>query len=157
MGKINVKKKVLTLVDIINKNKQKNSKKVGSCYLEGYGGEIQFKRCDEELFFDLSDKYPEVFDSKNNDAKLSKYNTAMNSLLYECILINTEQGLLSLKDTRVRDALGVDPTKPDKIINNTLKALLPDFQDRGTIFDEIMKLSGFNGKSKKDIVNETKN
>lgn len=157
MGKEQQKKKTLTLADIISKNKQKNKNFRGSHYLESYGGDIDFRKCEEEFFFDLMDKYPAVFDDKDNTFD-STIMEAMNRLLYECILVRTDDGLIPLKVKKVQDALGIDPTKPDKIIDSTVKALLPNFTDRAELFGAIIDFSGFGGDvKKKNIAEKTKN
>ena len=156
MGKENQKKVTLTLADIICKNKQMNKGFRGKHFLETYGADFYFKKCDEDFFFDLTDKYPDVF-SEEKEARASELMKAIHRLLYECLLVKNDDTYMSLKDKGVQDALGINQAKPEEIIDNTVKGILPRFEDRAEMFSEILKFSGFGGKSKKDIPAETKN
>jgi len=156
LGKEQQKKKTLTLADIISKNKQMNKGFRGKHFLENYEADFYFKKCEEEFFFDLTDKYPEVFDDKK-DASMSEYMKAMHRLLYECLLVKVDENYISLKDKGVQDALGVNPAEPEKIIDNTVKKFLPKFEDRAVMFSEILKFSGFGGNTKNDVAEKTKN
>ena len=156
MSKEKQKKVTLTLSDIISKNKQMNKGFRGKHFLETYGADFYFKKCEEDFFFDLTDKYPDVF-SDEKDASMSEYMKAMHRLLYECLLAKVDETYLSLKDKGVQEALGLHPAEPDKMIDNTVKKFLPKFEDRTEMFSEILKFSGFGGNSKKNIAEKTKN
>ena len=76
------------LTELIEKKKERKQSMPtkGSYYSKKEDFEFEFKRCDEELFFYLIDKFPLGF---SEQPKMSELLKAMNNLIYECVVIDT--------------------------------------------------------------------
>ena len=132
------------------KDRKQNMPTKGSYYSKTEDFEFEFKRCDEELFFYLIDKFPLGF---SEQPKMSELLKAMNNLIYECVVI---AGNKSLKDKDIQEALGVNRKDAKKLIDNTTKALIEDFTERLELGTKILEFSGFGDKGNKQV-QETKN
>ena len=140
------------LTELIEKKKERkqNMPTKGSYYSKTEDFEFTFKKCDEELFFYLIDKFPLGF---SEQPKMSELLKAMNNLIYECVVID---GNKSLKDKDIQEALGVNRKDAKKLIDNTTKALIEDFTERLELGTKILEFSGFGDKGNKQV-QETKN
>ena len=127
------------LTELIEKKKErKQSMPIkGSYYSKKEDFEFEFKKCDEELFFYLIDKFPLGF---SEQPKMSELLKAMNNLIYECVVIDRNK---SLKDKEVQEALGVNKKEPKRLIDNAAKALIEDFTERMELGTKILEFSGF--------------
>ena len=141
--------KLTELLEKKKERKQSMSTK-GSYYSKKEDFEFTFKKCDEELFFYLIDKFPLGF---SEQPKMSELLKAMNNLIYECVVID---GNKSLKDKEVQEALGVNKKEPKKLIDNAAKALIEDFTERMELGTKILEFSGFSNNGN-DQVQEIKN
>lgn len=133
-----------TLADLIaKKNSRKQKTPIrGEFYSKTEDYTFSFKKCDEELFFYLMDKFPNGFAEKNvNTAELVK---AFNNLIYECVVIENK----SLKDKDVRAMLGVDENDKQNLIDNSAKALIESFTDRLNLGAAILEFSGLSNGDK---------
>ena len=139
------------LTELIEKKKERKQSMPtkGSYYSKKEDFEFTFKKCDEELFFYLIDKFPLGF---SEQPKISEVLKAMNNLIYECVVIEGK----SLKDKEVQEALGVNRRDAKKLIDNTAKALIEDFAERMELGTKILEFSGFGDKGNKQV-HETKN
>ena len=139
------------LTELLEKKKERkqNMPTKGSYYSKTEDFEFTFKKCDEELFFYLIDKFPLGF---SEQPKISEVLKAMNNLIYECVVIEGK----SLKDKEVQEALGVNRRDAKKLIDNTAKALIEDFAERMELGTKILEFSGFGDKGNKQV-HETKN
>ena len=139
------------LTELLEKKKERkqNMPTKGSYYSKTEDFEFTFKKCDEELFFYLIDKFPLGF---SEQPKISEVLKAMNNLIYECVVIEGK----SLKDKEVQEALGINRRDAKKLIDNTAKALIEDFAERMELGTKILEFSGFGDKGNKQV-NETKN
>lgn len=140
-----------TLADLMAKKKsrKKDSPLYGEFYSKTEDYTFSFRKCDEELFFYLLDKYPNGFSQENmNTGELVK---AFNNLIYECIVIDGR----SLKDKEVKVMLNVDERDQKNLINNSAKALIESFTDRLNLGTAILEFSGLSDGNKQ--VNEIKN
>ena len=139
------------LTELLEKKKERkqNMPTKGSYYSKTEDFEFTFKKCDEELFFYLIDKFPLGF---SEQPKISEVLKAMNNLIYECVVIEGK----SLKDKEVQEALGVNRRDAKKLIDNTAKALIEDFTERMELGTKILEFSGFGDKGNKQV-QETKN
>lgn len=146
--------KKLTLAEFIanKKERKKNKPFRGTYYSKTEDCDIEFKKCDEEFFFYLMDKFPNAFSEKKEDMNIPEIIHAANRLVFECVMIENR----SLKDKEVQQALEVDLTNPQEIVNNTAKAFLEDFTERIELFGEILAFSGF-GNNPTSKVEEIKN
>ena len=140
------------LTELIEKKKERKQSMPtkSSYYSKTEDFEFEFKRCDEELFFYLIDKFPLGF---SEQPKMSELLKAMNNLIYECVVID---GNKSLKDKEVQEALGVNKKEPKKLIDNAAKALIEDFTERMELGTKILEFSGFSNNGN-DQVQEIKN
>ena len=139
------------LTELLEKKKERkqNMPTKGSYYSKTEDFEFTFKKCDEELFFYLVDKFPLGF---SEQPKISEVLKAMNNLIYECVVIEGK----SLKDKEVQEALGINRKDAKKLIDNTAKALIEDFAERMELGTKILEFSGFGDKGNKQT-QETKN
>ena len=139
------------LTELIEKKKERKQSMPtkGSYYSKTEDFEFEFKRCDEELFFYLIDKFPLGF---SEQPKMSELLKAMNNLIYECVVID---GNKSLKDKEVQEALEIDVKDRKNLIDNTAKALIEDFTERMELGTKILEFSGFGNGNKQ--VQEIKN
>ena len=139
------------LTELLEKKKERkqNMPTKGSYYSKTEDFEFTFKKCDEELFFYLIDKFPLGF---SENPKMSELLKAMNNLIYECVVIEGK----SLKDKDIQEALGVNRKDAKKLIDNTTKALIEDFTERLELGTKILEFSGFGDKGSKKV-EETKN
>ena len=140
------------LAELLEKKKERKQSlpTKGSYYSKKEDFEFEFKKCDEELFFYLIDKFPLGF---SENPKMSELLKAMNNLIYECVVID---GNKSLKDKDIQEALGVNRKDAKKLIDNTTKALIEDFTERLELGTKILEFSGFGDKGSKKV-EETKN
>ena len=140
------------LTELIEKKKERKQSMPtkGSYYSKTEDFELEFKRCDEELFFYLIDKFPLGF---SEQPKMSELLKAMINLIYECVIID---GNKSLKDKEVQEALGVNRKDPENLIGNSARALIEDFTERLELGNKILEFSGF-GKKGNNQVKEIKN
>ena len=127
-----------TLADLVAKKKEKKKELPlrGEFYSETEDFTFEFKKCDEELFFYIMDKYPQGFKDDTNVSELVK---AFDNLIYECVVIDGK----TLKDKEVREMLGVDESDKINLISNSAKALIESFTDRLKLGTEILEFSGF--------------
>ena len=139
------------LTELLEKKKERKQSMPtkGSYYSKTEDFEFTFKKCDEELFFYLVDKFPLGF---SENPKMSELLKAMNNLIYECVVIDGK----SLKDKEVQEALGVNRKDAKKLIDNTAKALIEDFTERMELGTKILEFSGFSDNGN-DQVQEIKN
>ena len=139
------------LTELLEKKKERkqSTPTKGSYYSKKEDFEFEFKKCDEELFFYLIDKFPLGF---SEQPKMSELLNAMDNLIYECVVIDGK----SLKDKEVQEAFGVNRKDPKKLIDNTAKALIEDFTERMELGTKILEFSGFGDKGNKQV-QETKN
>ena len=142
------------LTELIEKKKERKQGMPlkGSYYSKTEDFEFEFKRCNEELFFYLMDKFPLAFPTKDGqEPKMSELVKAMNNLIYECVVIDGK----SLKDKEVQEVFGVNRKDPKNLIDNTAKALIEDFTERMELGTKILEFSGFSNGNKQ--VQEIKN
>ena len=80
------------LTELIEKKKERKQSMPtkGSYYSKKEDFEFEFKKCDEELFFYLIDKFPLGF---SEQPKMSELLKAMNNLIYECVVIDGNKSL----------------------------------------------------------------
>ena len=138
------------LADLVAKKKaRKQSMPLkGSYYSKKEDFEFEFKRCDEDLFFYLIDKFPAAFPTKEGqEPKMKDLLKAMNNLIYECVVIDNK----SLSDREIQKDLGVNTKEPKKIIDNTVKALIEDFTERLELGTKILEFSGFSDGGNKQV------
>ena len=135
------------LTELIEKKKERKQSlpTKGSYYSKKEDFEFEFKKCDEELFFYLIDKFPLGF---SEQPKMSELLKAMNNLIYECVVIDRNK---SLKDKEVQEALGVNKKEPKKLIDNAAKALIEDFTERMELGTKILEFSGFSDKGNNQV------
>ena len=134
------------LTELLEKKKERKQSMPtkGSYYSKKEDFEFTFKKCDEELFFYLIDKFPLGF---SEQPKISELLKAMNNLIYECVAIDGK----SLKDKEVQEAFGVNRKDPKKLIDNAAKALIEDFTERMELGTKILEFSGFSDNGNNQV------
>ena len=134
------------LTELLEKKKERkqSTPTKGSYYSKKEDFEFEFKKCDEELFFYLIDKFPLGF---SEQPKMSELLKAMNNLIYECVVIDGK----SLKDKEVQEAFEVNRKDPKNLIDNSVKALIEDFTERLELGTKILGFSGFGDKGNKQV------
>ncbi|WP_455805614.1 hypothetical protein [Clostridium butyricum] len=140
-----------TLKDLVNKKKdrRKDTPTKGEFYSKSEDFTFVFKKCNEDLFFYLMDKFPLAF---SEQPKISELLKAMNNLIYECVVIDNCK---TLKDKEVQEALEIDTKDRKNLIDNSAKALIEDFTERLELGTKILEFSGFGNGSEQ--VAEIKN
>ena len=136
-----------TLTELVEKKKdrKKNTPVKGEYYSKTEDFTFEYRKCNEDLFFYLMDKYPNGFSEQPKMEDLLK---AFNNLIYECVIIDNNK---TLKDKEVQDALGIDTKDRKNLINNSAKALIENWQDRLELGTKILEFSGFSDGGNKQV------
>ena len=140
-----------TLAELVIKkrDKKQTTPTKGEYYSKKEDFTFVFKKCNEDLFFYLIDKFPQAFTEQPKMTELLK---AMNNLIYECIVIDNCK---TLKDKEVQEMLEIDVKDRKNLIDNSAKALIEDFTERLELGTKILEFSGFSNGNEQ--VQEIKN